>query len=76
MNPSSLLQADIGTILSFVYVCVVVLIGIIGTANLAVLHKHAEKPNIARGITLTFAIIFLLICILSGVTIIRFLANA
>lgn len=76
MNPSSLFTTDIGTGLALLYLCIVVIVGILGAVNLAVLHKHAERQSVAQGITLVFAVIFILICILSGLTILQFFSNA
>lgn len=75
MNTSSLLSADIGSGLAIAYTCIVIIVGILGAINLAVLHKHAERKSVAQGITIIFIIVFLLICTLSGFTILQFLSN-
>lgn len=75
MNPFSELSTSVTPLLVLCYAAAVLITAIIGLVNIAVLHKHAERPSIARGITLVFIIFFLIICILSSITILQSLSN-
>lgn len=76
MNPFSELPASLTPILVTLYTGAVLVTAIVGIINLVVLHKHAERPSVARGIATIFSVIFILICILSGITILQYFSNA